>query len=370
MKLAAVLAAPALLGAVAVESYGAAVVDQANTPSPLTILSVSSFSPMGQEIVPSHTAVGFVDLYFQDSLSNVGPGANFQVRLREDTIAGTVVGTSQVVHAPDSTTGAGAYQRFTFAAPVGVVPGNRYVVETVMVDGQGFGMGAGQSDSYLSGRPIVNSSATTRTNDFAFRSGRDTNTGPAASGTFGAFGYRSVIDSNKDGVGDSLSTFGAYIARNDAPTGNQDEVRPVFEYDVARFAGGVQNATISGELFRNNSLDTGPRTVRLELFDGNGEINVADYSIAATEVGTFTFHPPGDVSVQFNIDITAQLNALLAGGADFLGARFTPTNHQAPSGFSDTINTPTLNVVVPEPGALGVSGLVLAAGLLKRRRSA
>jgi hypothetical protein len=373
MKVQVALAASVCLGAVVTQADAGPVVDQSNTPMAWTILQVNAHTPMGQEFVPSHTAVGFADIYLEDAFSNVGNGSDFQIRVHNDTIGGTILGTSQVVRAPDSTTAAGAYQRFNFATPVAVIPGNRYVLETVLVspasgDALGFGMGAGQLNTYLSGRPIVNGSATTRTNDFLFRSGRSTNTGPAASGTFGAFGYRGVIDSNKDGIGDTLSTFGAYVARNDAPTGNQDEVRPVFEYDVARFADGVASATISGELFRNNSLDTGPRTVRLELFDGDGVISVADYSVAATPAGTFTFHPPADVSVPFEIDITAQLNTLLAGGADFLGARFTPANQQAPSGFSDVNNTPVLNIVVPEPGSIGLVALALGAGLLRRRR--
>jgi len=373
MSLRASLAASVCFGALAANAHAGPIVDQFNTPTPSQGLSTSSLAPIGQEFVPNHTAVEFIDVRIADVAVNAGAGADMQVRLRLDTIGGTILGTSAVVHAQDNQS---AYYRFNFASPVAVIPAERYVLEVVNVNNVlNYSLSKGQLDSYAPGRPIVEGSTdnnfTNTVADFLFQSGRSTNTGSAMSGTFGAFAYRSVRDADHDGDGDALNG-GSFVARNDQQLGlnSPSEDRAVFEYDVTRFAGGVQSASVSGTLFVNNSIDTGPRTVRLELFDGDGNITVSDFQVAASSSGTFTYQPPADSSVPFTIDITAQLNALLAGGADFLGARFIPTGDQAPSVFSDQTGTPVLNVTVPEPGAIALTAMTLGVALLRRQRTA
>lgn len=142
-------------------------IDQSNLVDPFTNYntSVDSNTPIGQEFTPTLAALDFVDLRVVDFGSDSGPGANFQVRIREDEIlGGAILGTSLTVLVPDDTNlgGGSVITRFLFPSLVELVPGNRYVIEVLQetpVFGGGtsnFGITAGAPGStYAGGRAII-----------------------------------------------------------------------------------------------------------------------------------------------------------------------------------------------------------------------
>ena len=246
--------------------------------------------------------------------------------MRYGWIYGAELGWSEAVHALDNQ--ANVY-RFNFPHPVYVNPAKKYVIEVSNgSDGPGtdsFMWSQGAGNAYALGRPIIDSipdNPDYSTSDFLFTTGRRTNTGPATSGNIGPFAYRGIVDADDDGDGDSFQA-AHFVARRETPN-ITDENRTVFEFDVDRYFG-AGSATISGTLHVNNTTDTGERIVRLDVYGGDGLITVSDFEIPATTApASFSYHPPNDIRVDFNIDITDQLNALLESGEDFLGVRFRP----------------------------------------------
>src|SRR5262249_39765663 len=89
--------------------------DQSNTVNPVQTYNTSAGInlPMGQEFRPNLSSLGFVDLFIEDHGSDSGPGATFTVRIRANSITGTVLSyTSAFV--PDNTNlgGGSTYTRF------------------------------------------------------------------------------------------------------------------------------------------------------------------------------------------------------------------------------------------------------------------
>src|SRR5262245_6376913 len=107
--------------------------DQSNTPAPWQMynISYSGHIPIGQEFRPNLSGLNFVDLFIEDAGSDIGPGANFQVRIRSGSITGPILGTSAVTFVPDGTnTGGGStYTRFNFSSMVPLTPGATHVIE-------------------------------------------------------------------------------------------------------------------------------------------------------------------------------------------------------------------------------------------------
>src|SRR4029077_2694294 len=82
--------------------------------------SYSGNLPLGQEFKPSLSSLSFVDLVIADAGSDIGPGANFLVKIHAGTITGAVLGTSATVFVADNTniTGTSNYTHFTFSSPI------------------------------------------------------------------------------------------------------------------------------------------------------------------------------------------------------------------------------------------------------------
>ncbi len=130
----------------------------------------------------------------------------------------------------------------------------------------------------------------------------------------------SIHDAPIDGIGDSFNSagFGGLIRR--VVPGQED--RAIQEYAVAPFAGQpVLSATLTGTVFVNNAFDNGVRTFEFHLYAGNGNAELSDYSIAATLVGTGSYHPPMQSSFAYSFDVTSQVATLLGGGATWIGLR-------------------------------------------------
>ena len=124
------------------------VIDQRNDAFPVTSGFGFADAPLGQEFTPSLTGLATVAI----------------VKIREDSITGLVVGTSLPgVFGIDAI-------HFDFAALVALVPGNRYVIEPVLISGPGFGPVFSTTDTYAGGRGIVSGSPISD-RDMGFREG-------------------------------------------------------------------------------------------------------------------------------------------------------------------------------------------------------
>jgi hypothetical protein len=150
------LALPAELAALPI-----LVIDQHNDAFPVIGGFGFGASPLGQEFTPSLTGLDAVEIL-------IGPrdaATVAVVNVRKDSIAGQVVGTSlpgtfeaSVIH-------------FDFAALVALVPGDRYVIEPVLISGLlGFGLVFSDTDTYSGGRAIVFGNLLP-TRDMGFREG-------------------------------------------------------------------------------------------------------------------------------------------------------------------------------------------------------
>jgi len=87
-------------------------------------------------------------------------------------------------------------------------------------------------------------------------------------------------------------------------------------------AGTVLSASLTGRVGPNNSLDVGLREHLIEVYTGNGIVDLGDYSVPGIEIGRIS-HASGD-STDFEFDFTGVLHNLLAAGADYIGMRITP----------------------------------------------
>ncbi len=140
-------------------------IDQSNTNAPQRFYNTdpsSGNTPIGQEFTPTISSLDFVKLYVADAGSDIGPGANFEVNIRQASIAGTILGTSDVTYVPDGTnTGGGStITDFSFASPVSLTPGSLYVIQVVqlapIVTGNfNFGIDGNTADVYSGGRAII-----------------------------------------------------------------------------------------------------------------------------------------------------------------------------------------------------------------------
>lgn len=133
--------------------------DQYNDPATVYGWVSTSVIPLhGQEFVPDLTLVEVAQLWIEDAYVPVGDPAEFFTRIREDSIAGPILGTSVTVILPDGFQGIATFH-FT---GVDVVPGMRYVLEVVQVlEGDYLNWGLGWLSSppypdYSRGREIRN----------------------------------------------------------------------------------------------------------------------------------------------------------------------------------------------------------------------
>jgi FIMAH domain-containing protein len=135
--------------------------------------SILYAGPLGQEFTPTLDALNFVDLLIADAELD-GAGATISVNIREDSITGTLLGSSLPVSLPDgfgvSEISPGAEVRFVFATPVALTPGNRYVIEITQSAGGNFFARGSYPDPYSGGRAIFQG-LPAALDDFFFREG-------------------------------------------------------------------------------------------------------------------------------------------------------------------------------------------------------
>jgi hypothetical protein len=133
----------------------------------------------------------------------------------------------------------------------------------------------------------------------------------------------SIHDAPPDGQGDSFnnSPFEGLLRQ----TSSQED-RAIQEYDVSAYSGmTVSSATISGTIYVNNGGGTWPRVFDFILYDGNGQADLTDFQIPGTVVGTETWQQDSG-PLAFSFDVTATVQALLDGGAQYVGLKVDPTS--------------------------------------------
>jgi hypothetical protein len=132
------------------------VVDQQHAYAiPILTWNVDAGAPIGQEFTPALNSLDFVDLYTSDfNFAADGTGGTVSVLIRNDTITGTVLGTS----IPDALPyGFSGVTHFAFASPVALQARNRYVIEITRNSGDAWGVGIITPDplAYSGGRTIL-----------------------------------------------------------------------------------------------------------------------------------------------------------------------------------------------------------------------
>jgi hypothetical protein len=135
----------------------------------------------------------------------------------------------------------------------------------------------------------------------------------------------SIHDAPRDGLGDTFNNppFEGLLRQ----VASQED-RAILEYDVSVIPPGstVTTATLAGQVFVNNAFDNGPRSFDFLLYQGNGVADLTDFEIAGVVVGSGSYHPPNQTSFNFSFDVTAQVQALLGGGATWIGLKCDPTS--------------------------------------------
>ena len=120
------------------------VIDQQNDNFTTTVGLGFGAAPLGQEFTPSLSGLDIVEIM----IGPRDPSAVAVVNVRKDSITGPLVGTSlpgtfgpTVIH-------------FDFATLVLLVPGDRYVIEPIIVSGLGYGLVFSATDTYPGGRAL------------------------------------------------------------------------------------------------------------------------------------------------------------------------------------------------------------------------
>jgi hypothetical protein len=138
-----------------------------------------------------------------------------------------------------------------------------------------------------------------------------------------------------DGLGDQIDTFSDRLIGN--VNGERQSV--VMEFDISGVSPGLVSAsTFQAKISPNNSNDTGTRTHRIFVYQGNGVIGLDDYSAPGLEIGTVS-HPSGGSSV-VNMNMAYAFQSVLNSGASHLGIRIEPVNE--PQGW-DAVSRPPFN---------------------------
>lgn len=146
------------------------VVDQSNVVLTNAYTYNIYLAPMGQQFMPSLYALDAIELRVEDASCSLSgsAGGDLKLNLREATITGKIIGTTETVHFANCFIGT---LRFNFPAFVPVTPGQTYVIEAVHVSGHTCVLHMNEGpDNYAGGDFIMN--GTVRTGkDLWFREG-------------------------------------------------------------------------------------------------------------------------------------------------------------------------------------------------------
>lgn len=130
--------------------------------------NIGVFAPIGQSFTPTLSGLDAVELMMIDS---EGPPGNVFVRIRTDTINGSIIGTSFTNSLPDGSAG---ILHFDFASTVALTPGNVYVIEAVLESGSSNVHWIGSDSNPYSGGTAFLAGGVWADDDMWFREGLHT----------------------------------------------------------------------------------------------------------------------------------------------------------------------------------------------------
>jgi hypothetical protein len=114
---------------------------------------IQANQPLGQSFTPTLMSVDFIRLSLSDASFN-SVGATLLVYLREGSITGNILGTSDPMTMPDRFSG---YVNFFFSTPVSVNPGTQYYFQPWLVSGDpSWGIVAYNAYGYPGGTAYAN----------------------------------------------------------------------------------------------------------------------------------------------------------------------------------------------------------------------
>jgi hypothetical protein len=142
------------------------------------------------------------------------------------------------------------------------------------------------------------------------------------------------------------------------------ERRSVEEFSLSGLFGG-QSATLTFSFHNSNGASS--TTFETFLTTGDGQVQLSDFSVAATDLGSRTV-PPNQVYF-ISYDVTTALNSILSGGASFASVRQEIVGE---SGGSEVFSPQLQVTAVPEPSSalLCFGGFSVVYALRRRNRTA
>ena len=294
-------------------------IDQSHPRSPSgACLDTNFFSPIGQEFIPQFSSLNFVDLFIEDGALNVNPDGVFQVNIRADTVAGTLLGSSTVTHVPDDTNlgGGDTLTRFEFSTPVPLTPGQTHVMEILELtpDFSNYsvcGSLFGHDGIYPGGHAIIDGVPQVG-DDFWFAEGIADE--PVAFTNTPVFDVKATTDG---GGGFTLNEGDISINVQQA-TSSQVDRRGILEFDIGAIPDGalITSASIQYDVVGLTFSNISKPMVRLFGYAGNGVPDTADAEEVSQQIG---IGDPIDTTGLKTIDIDSSFVQTLLGQTDFLG---------------------------------------------------
>lgn len=142
-------------------------VDQASEGPPASGFGISPGDAFGQEFTPTASALDVVEFGGGPHDPN---SLNLRVNIRAGALDGAILGTSQVAIVQAAPPMLPVFH-FDFASPVGLVPGNLYVLEPILEPGSAtVGLPFLEPGPYAGGRAIIHGSVRSDI-DMVFRTG-------------------------------------------------------------------------------------------------------------------------------------------------------------------------------------------------------
>ncbi len=134
----------------------------------------------------------------------------------------------------------------------------------------------------------------------------------------------SIRDTDKNGVGDQVTVapepFSGLIRQR-----VQDEDRAVQEFELFdHFEHLVHSATIRGRISVSDAFDVGVREFEFGIYPGHGESFPTALQLKFDPdhlmiVGTGQYHPPNDTFLEFEFDVTAEVQEVIDRKAMWVG---------------------------------------------------
>lgn len=149
------------------------------------------------------------------------------------------------------------------------------------------------------------------------------------------------------------------------------EIRNIIEFDLSPYAGMTLTvADLEMRIMSNNAYGAEFREYNIYLYEGNGQANLADFSVSGVLVDTLSYDVGEGGFVFAHLDILSEAQALLDSSVLYLGIRTDPITEgdygTTVGHYQESEDNKLTIEAIPEPATvllLGLGGLAL----LRRR---